>query len=200
MTTDSQGHIRLGPLVAVLSGAGILLVGNGLLGTLIAVRGAMEAFTTNELGILQSFYFIGFVAGSWLCGRMIRRAGHIRAFAALASVASAAALAHLLVIDAAAWFAIRAVTGFCFAGLYVAIESWLNAATDNQSRGRVFSIYMTVNLLALSVGQVLLTVADPAGFTLFCLVSIIVSLALVPITLTRSVAPTIASAGTSALP
>ena len=109
----------------------------------------------------------------------------------MASIASAAALAHLLIIDPLAWSVFRAVTGFCFAGLYMAIESWLNATTANKVRGEVFSVYMAVNLLALSLGQLLFTTADPGGYVLFCLVSVIISLALVPVAMTRSIAPVI---------
>ncbi|NQU62641.1 MAG: MFS transporter, partial [Rhodospirillales bacterium] len=187
----TQAWKTLAPVIALFFGIAILLVGNGLQGTLLAVRGTLENLTTNELGVIQSSYFLGFVAGSLVCTRMIERAGHIRTFAALASIASAAALAHLLIIDTLAWSVFRAVTGFCFAGLYMAIESWLNAATANKVRGEVFSVYMAVNLLALSLGQFLFTTADPAGYVLFCLVSVIISLALVPVAMTRSVAPVI---------
>lgn len=187
----SQARRTLAPVVALFFGIAILLVGNGLQGTLLAVRGTLENLTTNELGVIQSSYFLGFVAGSLICTRMIERAGHIRTFAALASIASAAALAHLLIIDPLAWSVFRAVTGFCFAGLYMAIESWLNATTANKVRGEVFSVYMAVNLLALSLGQLLFTTADPGGYVLFCLVSVIISLALVPVAMTRSIAPVI---------
>jgi len=188
---ETQARKTLAPVIALFFGIAILLVGNGLQGTLIAVRGTLEDLTTNELGVIQSGYFLGFVAGSLFSSRMIERAGHIRTFAALASIASAAALAHLLTINTPAWFLFRAVTGFCFAGLYMVIESWLNATTDNEVRGEVFSVYMAVNLLALSLGQLLLTTADPGGFVLFCFVSIIISLALVPVAMTRSIAPAI---------
>jgi len=187
----TQALKTLAPVVALFFGIATLLVGNGLQGTLLAVRGTLENLTTNELGVIQSSYFLGFVAGSLVCTRVIERAGHIRTFAALASIASAAALAHLLIIDTLAWSVFRAATGFCFAGLYMAIESWLNAVTANKVRGEVFAVYMAVNLLALSLGQLLLTTADPNGFVLFCLVSVIISLALVPVTMTRSIAPVI---------
>ncbi|HQF31313.1 MAG TPA: MFS transporter, partial [Hyphomicrobiales bacterium] len=121
----------LRPVLALLFAIAFLLMGNGLQTTLIPIRADLERFDALALGILGSSYYLGFVAGCLGGPYLILRAGHIRAFLALVSVASAAALAHPLVIAAPAWFLFRAITGFCLAGLYLVIESWLNERATN---------------------------------------------------------------------
>ncbi len=177
------------PLVALFSGIGILLVGNGLLGTLLGVRAVSLGFSLEITGVVMAAYFAGFIAGSLRCVYLIERTGHIRTFAAMASVSSAATLAFLLVESPVAWAILRAILGFCFAGLYMVTESWLNDRSDNTNRGRVLSIYMMVSLASLAAGQPLLLLPSPGGFETFCVASILVSLGLVPVALTSSPAP-----------
>ncbi len=174
---------------ALLLATAILIAGNGLQLTLISVRAKLEAFPTPLIGMLMSAYFAGFVAGCRINPAFIKSVGHIRTYLALASIASAAALAHALFVNVAAWAIFRAVTGFCFAGLIMVIESWINERATNADRGRILSVYRIVDLVALTVGNALLTVADPKGFELFAVVSILISLALVPVALTRTAAP-----------
>lgn len=174
---------------ALLLAAAILLAGNGLQSTLIAVRGKLEGFPTPLIGLLMASYFAGFVVGCRINPGFIKSVGHIRTFVALASIASAATLAHALVVDPAAWALLRAATGFCFAGLIMIIESWMNERATNANRGKILSIYRMIDLSALTAGNALLIIADPRGFELFAAVSILVSLALVPVALTRSPAP-----------
>jgi MFS family permease len=176
-------------LSALLLAAAILLAGNGLQSTLIAVRGKLEGFPAPLIGLLMSAYFAGFVVGCRVNPTFIKSVGHIRTFVALASIASAATLAHALLVDAAAWAVMRAVTGFCFAGLIMIIESWINERATNADRGRILSVYRVIDLGALTVGNALLVTADPMSFELFAVVSILVSIALVPVALTRSPAP-----------
>ncbi|MQA65392.1 MAG: MFS transporter [Alphaproteobacteria bacterium] len=176
-------HAILFSLVALFCGIGILLVGNGLLGTLLGVRSVSLGFSLEVTGMVMAAYFAGFIAGSLRCVDLIERTGHIRTFAALAAVASAAALAHVLLESPFAWAILRFIMGFCFAGLYMVMESWLNGMSDNTSRGRILSIYMMVNLGSLAAGQFFLFLPDPGGFALFCIASMLMSLALVPITL-----------------
>lgn len=193
-------NIILFPLVALLSGIGILLVGNGLLGTLLGVRAVSLGYSLEVTGLVMAAYFAGFMAGSLSCVQIIERAGHIRTFAALASISSATTLAYLLFESPIAWAALRAITGFCFAGLYMITESWLNEKSDNTNRGRVLSIYTMVSLASLGLGQLLLLLPHPGGYELFCAASILITLGVVPVTLTRTSAPTPRHAQPRALP
>ncbi len=168
----------------------LLLIGNSLQGTLLALRATAESFTPSMIGLMASGYFLGFVAGTLVTAYMIERAGHIRAFTALASLASASALGHIIFIDPWAWAVLRAISGLCFAGIYMTIESWLNERATNETRGQILATYMIVNLLSLTGGQILLMTSDPNGYVLFCAVSVLVSVAIVPVALTRTVAPT----------
>jgi MFS family permease len=176
-------------LSSLLLGFFLLQMSNGLQGTLLAVRADMEGFGATAAGLVMSGLFAGMALGSILAGRIIEHVGHVRTFAALASTASAAALVHLAFVDPVAWVVVRAVTGFCFAGLIVVVESWLNASVASAERGRLLSIYAMVGLAAGVTGQLLFDVADPAGYLPFVIVSIAMSLALVPSTLSQATAP-----------
>ncbi len=179
----------LSSVAALLLGIGTLLLGIGLLGTLLSLRTQIEGFPTEVTGLVMSAYFAGLVVGSLYCRHVVHRVGHIRAFAAFASIVSATSLAHAFVVTPLIWGVLRALSGFCVAGLYLVTESWLNARASNQTRGRILSFYMITCYLALGVGQFLLILADPSGFELFAVVSILFSLALVPVALTKAVAP-----------
>lgn len=176
-------------LLPLLLAAAILLAGNGLQGTLLAVRADLEGFPTVLIGVLMSAYFAGFIIGCRVNPRFIKSVGHIRTFVALASVASAATLIHPMAVHVGVWALLRAVTGFCFAGLVMVIESWINERAVNANRGRVLSVYRMTDLTATMTGNALLASADPAGFQLFALISILMSVALVPVALTRAPAP-----------
>jgi MFS family permease len=138
---------------------------------------------------MGSAYYLGFVLGCVRGGRLIQRVGHIRAFTALAAIASTVALAHALSVEPYMWTLLRVLTGFCFAGLYLVIESWLNEKADNTNRGLVMGVYTMVNLSVIVAGQMMLTLSDPKTFPLFALASILVSLAAVPVALTASAQP-----------
>ncbi|MCB2114108.1 MAG: MFS transporter [Parvularculaceae bacterium] len=176
-------------IFSLLLAAAILLAGNGLQGTLLAVRGNIEGFPTSLIGVLMSAYFGGFVIGCRLNPTFIKSVGHIRTFLALASIASASALIHPLFVQVWAWAVLRAVTGFCFAGLIMVIESWINERATNENRGEILSIYRVIDLGATTAGNALLATADPSDFHLFVIVSILISLSLVPVALTKSDAP-----------
>lgn len=176
-------------IAALLIATAVLLTGNGLQGTLLSVRANLEGFPLPVIGMLMSTYFVGFILGCRYTPKLVRNVGHIRAFTALASVASASALAHALAVEPVTWMALRAVTGFCFAGLAMIIESWINERAANENRGTVLSIYRMVDLAATTGGNLLLTLADPMGFTLFALTSILISVSLVPVALTTAMAP-----------
>jgi MFS family permease len=185
----SSLRATLPTLFALLLGYALMQIGNTLQGTLLSVRGSIEQFTPTEIGAVGAAFWVGIVLGSLWAGRVIRQVGHTRTFAALAAVAASAALLHLLVIDPAVWVAARAVTGFCFAGLFVVVESWLNASATAQTRGQILSLYSMTGLVAGIGGQMLLPSGDPHGFRLFCFVAILISLALVPTALSRATAP-----------
>ena len=165
------------------------MLGNGLQGTLLGVRASLEGFSTNLTGLIMTGYFIGFLAGSFLIPRAIANVGHIRVFAALASLASIAILVHSVFINTPTWIAMRLLTGFSYAGLYIVVESWINDRATNETRGQLLSIYMLITLGSMAAGQFLLNLSAPDSFELFILISALVSLALVPISLTVVTAP-----------
>ena len=174
---------------ALLLGMFLLMIGNGLQGSLMGIRGAIEEFSTSELSIITSAYFVGFLFGSRMAPEMIRRVGHIRVFAALGSFISAVLILYPTITEPWAWILLRVVFGFSFSGVYVTAESWLNNASTNQTRGKSLSLYMIVQMLGIITSQALLNVADPAGFVLFVIPSVLVSLSFAPILLAASPTP-----------
>ncbi len=174
---------------ALFLGLALIMLGNGLQGSLLGVRATIEGFPTTVIGFVMSAYFAGFLAGSTMVPKLVRRVGHIRVFAALASLASVAVLFHAIFVNPAGWGAMRLVTGFCYAGLFIVAESWLNDRATNETRGQLLSFYMVVMLAGMGFGQFLLNLADPSSFELFVLISVLVSLALIPILLSAAPAP-----------
>lgn len=177
------------PLGALLLSATILLTGNGLQTTLLPLRAGLEAFPQLAIGIMGSSYFVGFVAGCLTTAHLVRRVGHIRVFSAMVALASVVPLFHVLMIEPAVWWVLRAITGFCIAALFLVIESWLNERSDNTTRGTVLSIYTTLTFVAVIFGQLLLTLDDPGLFPLFAIASIVLSLATIPVALTSVTTP-----------
>jgi len=177
------------PVAALLFSVAILLMGNGLQGTLLPIRAQIDNFSTLNIGILGSAYYLGFAAGCFLSPWVVRRVGHIRTFTAMAAIASAAVLLHAIFANPWVWWLVRAVTGFCFAVLYAVIESWLNERATNETRGTIMSVYLIIQLTVITIGQMMITLSDPAGFPLFALASVLVSLAAVPVALTVAAAP-----------
>ncbi|MDX1604889.1 MAG: MFS transporter [Candidatus Competibacterales bacterium] len=182
-------HKAIVPISALLLGASILLLGNGLLGVLIPVRAGLEGFPTSAIGLIASAYSLGYLASCYVTPHIVRRVGHIRTFAVLAACASSLVLGMVLLVNPWSWFLLRILTGFCLAGLFMVIESWLNEQSSNTNRGQIFSTYMMINLGSITLGQMLLPTGDPAGFTLFAIACIAITVALVPLGLTTSAAP-----------
>ncbi len=180
-------------ILALLSGTVLLLLGVGLLNTLLVLRGAAEGFSDGALGLMGSSYFAGFLIGTLLVPKLIRRMGHIRAFAFFTSAVTASVLAHLMLIDAVAWIALRVVTGAAVVGLYIVIESWLSAHAGSALRGRVFAIYMVCNLGALAAAQQLMAIDSPSGYLLFVIAAAFVCLAAMPVSATRLPPPDVPS-------
>lgn len=178
----------LGSAWALFLGMGLLMVGNGMQGTLLGVRGEIEGFSTFSLSLVMSAYFLGFLGGSRMAPEMIRRVGHVRVFAALASFISAVLILFPSITEPWAWIALRIVIGFCFSGVYVTAESWLNNATTSENRGQALSVYMIVQMSGIVAAQALLVTGDPSGFILFVIPSVLVSMSFAPILL--SITPT----------
>lgn len=183
---------RPSPLLAALAiylSVAFLIMGNGLQLMLLPIRGGIEGFSALQIGLLGSGYFFGFVLGCAYTPRMIMQVGHIRTFAALVAIASAAALGYPMALDAMVWVLLRMITGFCLAGLYLVVESWLNDQATNETRGALISTYVTVNFTVITLGQMMVTLFQPTSFMLFSIASVLVSLAAVPIVMTRSSQP-----------
>ncbi len=189
MAAPSQAQAR-GHLIPLLVSAGILLAGNGLQVTLVAVRANIEGFPITLIGLLGTVYYIGTITGCLFTAGLIKRSGHIRVFAALAALAAVCTLSLVLAVDIWVWAAARMLTGFCFSGLSMVIESWLNAKAANTDRGRVFSLYRLVDLTAVTGAQFLLPAFGAGGFTVFGLVAILFCLALIPVSLSSQTSPT----------
>jgi MFS family permease len=176
---------------ALFLGLALVMVGNGLQGSVLGVRSEAEGFGVAVGGLVMACYFAGFLVGSHFATHALGTVGHIRVFAALASTASSVALMHAVFPNPVVWALLRFVFGLCIAGLYVVVESWLNQAATNETRGRLLSIYMVVSMGGYAAGQALLPVADTNGYVLFVLASILVSISLVPVTLSAATAPPI---------
>ncbi len=179
----------LASVAALLLGYGLMQTGNALQGTLLSLRAGVEGFSAATIGLVGAAFWVGVVAGSLRAGRLVRRVGHTRTFAALAALASTAALLHLLVVHPVAWVAVRAMAGFCFAGLFMTVESWLNAEATPATRGQVLGLYAMTGLTAGVLGQGLLVTVETSGFVAFCIVAAAISLALVPVALSGATAP-----------
>ena len=179
----------LGNTWALMLGMMLLMVGNGLQGTLIGIRGEIEGFSTIELSIVMSAYFVGFLGASQLVPELIRRVGHVRVFAALASFISAVLIAYPLLTNPIFWSVGRVVIGFCYCGVYITAESWLNNSVDNEKRGQALSLYMIVQMVGIVSAQGVLALGDPNGYSLFIIISILVSISFAPILLSISPAP-----------
>ena len=174
---------------ALLLGMLLLMVGNGLQGTVLGVRGAAEGYSASMLGMVMSAYFIGFLGGTQATPWLLRRVGHVRVFAALASLISAAFILFGALVDPLAWLVLRLLVGFCFSGVYVVAESWLNDSATNQTRGQTMSAYVAAQMLGIVAAQGLLNVGDPAGYDLFVIMSVMVSISFLPILLSSSPVP-----------
>ena len=176
---------------ALFFGFALISLAHGLQGTLIGVRAVVEGFSFISTGFIVAGYYVGYLTGSIVIPIFLKRVGHIRVFAALASLASIAILLHSVFIEPYMWFFIRILTGISLAGIFVIMESWLNDKSTNETRGQILSIYMIITFSFLGMGQFLLNLSDPAKVDLFILVSILLSFALLPILLSVSEAPNI---------
>lgn len=196
--SPSSGAGTMMPLVAsvaaLLLGVAIINIGNGMFSTFLSLRMSIAGFPSEVTGIVMSAYYVGMAVGTQTCDHLINRTGHIRAFAAFAALVSAIVLISAFFISPYVWGAMRLTLGFCFAGLFMVVESWLNARATKGTRGQLLSLYMMVTYLAVSAGQLLLDLRDPRGRDFFLLAAFFFSLSLVPLMLTSAEVPSIVTA------
>ena len=174
---------------ALFTGYGILMIAHGLQGNLLGVRTVIEEFNFIATGAIMSGYFVGYFAGANVVPNLVQKVGHIRVFAAFASTASLSILIHAVFVDPMVWVAGRFLTGFSIIGIFIVVESWLNDRANNRTRGQVLSVYMFVSLMGLALGALLLNFSSPEKFEPFILISVLLSIALVPILLTKRKPP-----------
>lgn len=177
------------PILPLLLAAAILLGGNGVLGTLIALRSRLEGFDTDMVGLMGACYFAGFFVASFHASRLIRSIGHVRAFSALAAIGAVVPLIMSMIADAWVWMAVRFVSGFCFAALLMVLESWINEISQNADRGRVLGIYRIVDIVAVTSTQFLIPTVGEAGYQIFSIVSLMYCLSLVPVAISNRTRP-----------
>ena len=177
----------------LLLGMGILMLGAGLQSTLLSLRATLEGFPTTVIGIVMSCYYVGFLFGTVTAPCLLRQVGHIRVFAALAAVASAAILVQGCFVNPWTWGAMRLVSGLCIAGIYVVAESWLNDRATRANRGRLLAVYMLVLYIGLGAAQFLLILSSPSTPAPFMLVSVLISLAMVPIVASAQQVPEVSA-------
>lgn len=174
---------------ALFFGVAMIMLANGLQGSLIGVRASIEGYSAASAGIILTGYYAGFLSGALLIPRRIKSVGHVRMFAALASIASISILLHSIHVSFFGWFIMRFISGMCFVGMYTVAESWINDLSENNNRGKALSIYMMVSMAGSAVGQLFLNLANPETASLFMLVSILISISLVPILIVVSKQP-----------
>jgi MFS family permease len=179
----------LAPVAALLISVSILLAGQGLQSTLLPVRASLENFSTFAIGAMGAAYFLGFTIGCVKGPELIRSVGHVRVFLAMTALASAAPLIHGLFVTQWTWALLRLITGFCFAAIYIVIESWLNDRATNENRGFIFSTYAMITLTVLAAGQMMTLIYEPTGMQLFAICAVLVSLAAIPIALSTAPSP-----------
>ena len=165
-------HSILLSIMALFLAVFLLLLGNSLLSTLLILRGIAEGFSGKFLGILTSVYFLGAVVATLMASEMIKRMGHIRCFTFCNALLGCCTLSYTLFISPYAWLVTRFATGFSVFAMYTVVESWLNGQTQDAYRSRVFSIYTSINLLAIAASQQLLLIDSATGYTLFIIANL----------------------------
>ena len=174
---------------ALFTGYFILMVAHGFQGNLLGVRSVIEEFNFIATGSIMSGYFVGYFIGANSIPNLVSRVGHIRVFAALASMASLSILIHAVFVNPIIWTMARFITGFALVGIFIVMESWLNDRANNRTRGQLLSVYMFITLIGISLGSLLLNFSSPDKYEPFILISLLLSFALIPILLTKRKAP-----------
>ncbi|WP_210093933.1 MFS transporter [Ruegeria sp. HKCCSP346] len=180
---------QLLPISALLLGSGLLLFAGGVHGLILPVRGSFEGFSASSLGLLGTGWAVGYVAGCLVAPRLVGAVGHIRTFGVMCALAAVTILFQAVVVESWAWIPSRAVSGFCFAGAAMIVESWLNDKVEPNTRGTVFGVYTMVNLGAVTAGQMAISLGDATGFIFFAIGAMVYCLALIPTALSTSESP-----------
>lgn len=179
------------PLFSLFLGTALLLTGIGLLGTQVGVEAARAGYSGSLIGLIMAAYFFGYLLGTRWVPRIVQRVGHIRSFAALAALTAAVSVAHALWMHPLWWTLLRALTGIGMVGLYLVVESWLNHESPPAYRGRVFGLYMAITLVSMALGQFLILLGEEQAFVAFGVASILFSLAVLPVAVTRHPQPVV---------
>ena len=174
---------------ALFAGYFVLMIAHGFQGNLLGVRSVIEEFSFLATGIMMSGYFVGYFTGANTIPKLVGKVGHIRVFAAFASMASLSILIHAVFVNPIVWVLVRFITGFSIVAIFIVMESWLNDRANNRTRGQLLSIYMFITLIGMSLGTLLLNFSSPEKYEPFILVSLLLSFALIPILLTNRKAP-----------
>ena len=174
---------------ALFTGFGIIVISHGFQGNLLGIRSVIEDFNFIATGTMMSGYFIGFFIGATVVPKLVTKVGHIRVFAAFASMASLSSLIHIVFVDPYVWILARFLTGFSMIGIFIIVESWLNDRANNKTRGKVLSLYMLITYVGMALGNFLLNVSNPKHYEPFILISLLFSIALIPILLTKRKPP-----------
>ncbi|MGR3493384.1 MAG: MFS transporter [Shimia sp.] len=177
------------PVAALLLGSGLLFFAGGIHGLILPLRGGAEGFTASQLGLLGTGWAIGYISGCLLAPTLVAKVGHIRVFGVMCAIAAITVLLQALIVSPWPWILVRGIAGFCFAGAAMIVESWLSDRATPQSRGRIFGIYSMVNLLAMTGGQLAISLGDVSSFTFFAIAAMIYATALIPTALSTSQAP-----------
>ncbi|MDB9743522.1 MFS transporter [Pelagibacteraceae bacterium] len=175
---------------ALFIGYGVIMVSHGFQGNLLGIRAILENFNFIATGTMMSGYFVGYFVGANMIPNLVSKVGHIRVFAAFASMASLSSLVHALFVDPIVWTLARFLTGFSMIGILIIVESWLNDRATNKTRGKVLSLYMFFTFFAFTIGNLLLNISSPNSYEPFILISLLFSVALIPILLTKRKPPT----------
>ncbi|MEN0000815.1 MAG: MFS transporter [Pseudomonadota bacterium] len=180
---------QLLPISALLLGSGLLLFAGGMHGLILPVRGTIEGFSPSALGLLGTGWAIGYVSGCFVVPRLVGSVGHIRTFGVMCALAAVSVLIQAVIVQTWAWIPVRAISGFCFAGAAMIVESWLNDRAQPNTRGTIFGVYTMVNLGAVTAGQMAISLGDAAGFLFFAIAAMVYCLALIPTALSTSASP-----------
>ena len=175
---------------ALFTGFAVIMISHGFQGNLLGIRAVLENFNFIATGTMMSGYFVGYFIGANIIPNLVSKVGHIRVFAAFASMASLSSLVHVVFVDPVIWTLARFLTGFSMIGILIIVESWLNDRATNKTRGKVLSLYMFITFFAFALGNLLLNISSPQNYEPFILISLLFSIALIPILLTKRKPPT----------